>query len=123
MIAQSLGRLHRVGADHWQAEPEFRRCEEVRHCHDLQPVILSVEKWVAVSARCGDQERVGYPTQKPEALLERIIRASSSEGDVVLDAGRAEVLVTYNIRDFRDATPRFGLRLLRPADLLKELFL
>ena len=30
-------------------------------------------------------ERLGYPTQKPEALLERIIRASSKEGDWVLD--------------------------------------
>ena len=31
------------------------------------------------------KERVGYPTQKPLALLERIIKASSNEGDVVLD--------------------------------------
>ncbi len=31
------------------------------------------------------KERLGYPTQKPEALLERIITASSDEGDVVLD--------------------------------------
>ena len=31
------------------------------------------------------KERLGYPTQKPEALLERIISASSDEGDVVLD--------------------------------------
>ena len=30
-------------------------------------------------------ERTGYPTQKPEALLERIIRASSKPGDLVLD--------------------------------------
>ena len=30
-------------------------------------------------------ERVGYPTQKPLALLERIIKASSNEGDIVLD--------------------------------------
>ena len=30
-------------------------------------------------------ERLGYPTQKPLALLERIIKASSNEGDVVLD--------------------------------------
>lgn len=30
-------------------------------------------------------ERLGYPTQKPEALLERIISASSKKGDVVLD--------------------------------------
>jgi DNA modification methylase len=31
------------------------------------------------------QERLGYPTQKPLALLERIISASSNEGDLVLD--------------------------------------
>ena len=31
------------------------------------------------------KERLGYPTQKPEALLQRIIRASSDEGDIVLD--------------------------------------
>ena len=31
-------------------------------------------------------ERLGYPTQKPEALLERIIEASTNAGDVVLDA-------------------------------------
>ena len=31
------------------------------------------------------RERMGYPTQKPQALLERIIQASSNEGDVVLD--------------------------------------
>ena len=30
-------------------------------------------------------ERLGYPTQKPVALLERILKASSNEGDVVLD--------------------------------------
>jgi DNA modification methylase len=32
------------------------------------------------------QERLGYPTQKPLALLDRIIRASSNEHDIVLDA-------------------------------------
>ncbi len=32
-----------------------------------------------------DQERLGYPTQKPEDLLTRIVEASSVEGDVVLD--------------------------------------
>ena len=31
------------------------------------------------------RERIGYPTQKPLALLERIIKASSNEGDMVLD--------------------------------------
>ncbi len=40
---------------------------------DIQPI--------SAAAR----ERLGYPTQKPEALLERILKASSKEGDVVLD--------------------------------------
>jgi site-specific DNA-methyltransferase (adenine-specific) len=31
------------------------------------------------------RERLGYPTQKPEALLERVIQASSNEGDLILD--------------------------------------
>ncbi len=41
------------------------------------------------------RERVGYPTQKPLALLDRIIRASSNPGDVVLDpfCGCATALV------------------------------
>ncbi|MBU1273995.1 MAG: restriction endonuclease [Proteobacteria bacterium] len=37
------------------------------------------------SLKGGAAERLGYPTQKPLALLERIISASSNEGDVVLD--------------------------------------
>ena len=41
------------------------------------------------------QERIGYPTQKPLALLDRIIRASSNEDDMVLDpfCGCATALV------------------------------
>ena len=35
--------------------------------------------------QASSKERVGYPTQKPIALLERIVKASSSEGDIVLD--------------------------------------
>jgi site-specific DNA-methyltransferase (adenine-specific) len=40
--------------------------------------------WSDIEFAAGS-ERLGYPTQKPEALLERIINASSNEGDVVLD--------------------------------------
>jgi site-specific DNA-methyltransferase (adenine-specific) len=39
-----------------------------------------------ISLHSSHDERLGYPTQKPEALLERIIEASSNEGDTVLDA-------------------------------------
>jgi DNA modification methylase len=38
--------------------------------------------FIAPSAK----ERLGYPTQKPEKLLEKIITASSNEGDVILDS-------------------------------------
>ena len=53
---------------------------------DEMPGVPIQDLWVdipPVGSRA--QERLGYPTQKPEALLERIILASSSEGDVVLD--------------------------------------
>jgi site-specific DNA-methyltransferase (adenine-specific) len=38
-----------------------------------------------LNANLDGQERLGYPTQKPVALLERILSASSNPGDVVLD--------------------------------------
>ena len=42
--------------------------------------------WTDISSLSGvHAERMGYPTQKPVALLERIIQASSNEGDIVLD--------------------------------------
>jgi len=42
--------------------------------------------WLDISPLQGQaRERLGYPTQKPVALLERILQASSNEGDVVLD--------------------------------------
>ena len=44
------------------------------------------DNWVDIQAlRSWHKERLGYPTQKPEALLERIIEASSNENDIVLD--------------------------------------
>ena len=42
--------------------------------------------WLMNILNANDPERLGYPTQKPEELLERIIKVSSNEGDVVLDA-------------------------------------
>ena len=42
--------------------------------------------WEMRTAARSKKEYVGYPTQKPLALLDRIIKASSNEGDVVLDA-------------------------------------
>jgi site-specific DNA-methyltransferase (adenine-specific) len=41
--------------------------------------------WQIPTLAATSRERLGYPTQKPEALLERIIAASSNPGDIVLD--------------------------------------
>ena len=53
---------------------------------DEQKGTKLTDNWIdipPINARA--QERLGYPTQKPRALLERIIAASSNPGDVVLD--------------------------------------
>ena len=53
---------------------------------DESPGLKMQDVWVDIEAlRSWHRERLGYPTQKPQALLERIIQASSNEGDVVLD--------------------------------------
>ncbi|MGB8769192.1 MAG: DNA methyltransferase [Candidatus Korobacteraceae bacterium] len=53
---------------------------------DQMPGVPCDDIWVDVPPiNSQAQERLGYPTQKPEALLERIIKASSNEGDIVLD--------------------------------------
>jgi len=53
---------------------------------DEMPGVLATDNWTDVSAISAHAaERLGYPTQKPEALLERIILATSNEGDMVLD--------------------------------------
>ena len=58
---------------------------EKRFLDEQEGVPLS-DIWTDISPLNSQaQERLGYPTQKPLALLERIIAASSNEGDVVLD--------------------------------------
>ena len=47
--------------------------------------VAVTDVWDIPPVRNVSKERTGYPTQKPLALLDRIIKASSNEGDVVLD--------------------------------------
>ncbi len=51
---------------------------------DESPGRTITNDWHDIKPTSG-KESLGYPTQKPEALLERIIRASSNEGDIILD--------------------------------------
>ena len=41
--------------------------------------------WLNIQHLTSEKERLGYPTQKPRALYERIIKASTNENDIVLD--------------------------------------
>ncbi len=41
--------------------------------------------WPGIAIAARGNQNLGYPTQKPEALLERVIKASSNEGDIVAD--------------------------------------
>jgi putative PIN family toxin of toxin-antitoxin system len=49
---------------------------------------------------------------------------SDAKDEMVLEAainGRADAIVTFNTRDFASAAPRFGVRVIRPAEALKEI--
>ena len=64
----------------YEGMPEYKRYL------DEMPGVALQDLWTDVPAiGSGMAERLGYPTQKPRALLERIIAASSNEGDLVLD--------------------------------------
>ena len=56
-----------------------------RYLDEVEGVPIG-DMWTNISmVQGGSKERLGYPTQKPLALLERIIAASSNPGDIVLD--------------------------------------
>ena len=60
--------------------PRFKRYLSTSQGTRAADVIVDIS-----GVQGGSKERIGYPTQKPLALLDRIIRAGSNEGDVVLD--------------------------------------
>ena len=78
----NMERFEREGRLHYTRSgiPRFKRyLDEMPGVH-IQSIWDDV---MPIGSRAA--ERLGYPTQKPEALLERIIRASSNEGDIVFD--------------------------------------
>ena len=62
------------------------RGEKVYDSYEPNPLGKHPEDWwVMQPIMPSDKERLGYPTQKPERLLDRVILSSSIEGDTVLD--------------------------------------
>ena len=69
----------------WYPDSKDKRPRLKRYLDEMAGVLMG-NVWTdidPINSRAA--ERLGYPTQKPEALLERIITASSNEGDWVLD--------------------------------------
>jgi adenine specific DNA methylase Mod len=84
MSKENMDELEAKGRIHWPKKkggmPRLKLYPED------QPGVTLSDVWTDVKTMHNlSVERLGYPTQKPEALLERILRASSNEGDVVLD--------------------------------------
>ena len=83
---------------------------------------LPTDVWWMTIVPTNSRERTGYPTQKPESLLARIVRASSNRGDMVLDffcgsgttgavakrLGRRFLLVDDNLAAIEIATRRLA---------------
>ena len=83
LARQRLDVLDKQHMIHWPSRgtmPRFKRYLTEKSGQPVNDVIMDISPLVA-----SVKERTGYPTQKPLKLLERIIEASSNEGDMVLD--------------------------------------
>jgi DNA modification methylase len=83
-LIERLEKMDKAGLIHWPQKkggiPQGRRLLEDAPGIPLQDVWMDVKVMHNLAA-----ERLGYATQKPLSLLERIVTASSNEGDTVLD--------------------------------------
>jgi site-specific DNA-methyltransferase (adenine-specific) len=81
---EKMEALDQEGRIHFPENPNGRL--RLKYFLDELPGAIVTNLWDDVPSLSGAHaERLGYPTQKPLALLERIISASSNEGDWVLD--------------------------------------
>jgi DNA modification methylase len=82
-VQERLDALDKLGLIYWPKRgsiPQFRRYLDHKRGVTIQDVVTDIDPLSPHS-----EERLGYPTQKPISLLDRIIQASSNEGDVVFD--------------------------------------
>ena len=79
---ETMKRLDEEGKLHFTKNNGIRL---KRYLEDTQGVPLQVLWEDVFPVNSQAKERLNYPTQKPEALLERIIKTSSNEGDIVAD--------------------------------------
>jgi site-specific DNA-methyltransferase (adenine-specific) len=79
-----MERLDKEGRLHYP-EDKSQRIRLKRYLDENKGQVVG-SVWTDIAPlHAGAKETLGYPTQKPVALLERIVMASSNEGDIVLD--------------------------------------
>lgn len=85
-VHAALDRMQEIGRIIWPATGEFTGVPMLKQYLDDMEGVQLQDVWTDIPPLAPKaRERLGYPTQKPLALLERIIEASSNPGDVVLD--------------------------------------
>ncbi|MCY4247392.1 MAG: site-specific DNA-methyltransferase, partial [Chloroflexi bacterium] len=83
-IHAKLDLFDEVGMIHWPKKQDG--FPYIKYYLDDRPGKISGDVWADIKPLTGSaKERLGYPTQKPLSLMERVIRASSNEGDLVFD--------------------------------------
>jgi DNA modification methylase len=81
---EALGRVHRTASGRVYVKYFLVKDEAGRWCRERRVDALWTD--VPPLRHASTQERTGFPTQKPRALLERVIRASTPPGGLVVDA-------------------------------------
>ena len=86
---ETMQKLHDEGRIHYPrlktGEPDTSKRPALKRYLSEQEGSIIGNVWTDISPVQAKGESLGYPTQKPTALLERIINASSNPGDVILD--------------------------------------
>jgi DNA modification methylase len=87
---ETMQKLHDEGKIYYpntvQGNYDYSKRPRLKRYLNEQKGQLLGDVWTDIqNVQSQSSERIGYPTQKPEALLERIIKMASSEGDIVLD--------------------------------------
>ncbi|MBM2814928.1 MAG: hypothetical protein HW421_1690 [Ignavibacteria bacterium] len=87
---ETMQKLHDEGKIYYPKKHDgsfdfSKRPRLIRYLNEQKGLLLG-NIWIDINnVQSQSNERIGYPTQKPEKLLERIILASSNEGDIVFD--------------------------------------
>lgn len=95
---------------------------------EYEAVLKRPEQCLAHGLGLGDIDRflaaLASACEAVEVSFQWRPQLSAPNDEMVLETavnGRADALVTHNVRDFAKGAARFGLRVLRPVELLKEL--